>query len=51
MLGGRERRARPMDLGPAGEPVVANLHTRPEVTWIEPMPDALVVPRRATRRR
>ena len=43
MLGGRERRARPMDLGPAGEPVVANLHTRPEVTWIEPMPDALVV--------
>jgi RNA polymerase sigma-70 factor (ECF subfamily) len=43
MLGSRERRARPMDLGPAGEPVVSNLHLRPEVTWIEPMPDARVV--------
>ena len=29
MLGGRERRARPMDLGPAQEPVIENLHTRP----------------------
>jgi RNA polymerase sigma-70 factor (ECF subfamily) len=44
MLGGRERRARPMDLGPAREPVEANLNTLPEVTWIEPVPDALVVP-------
>jgi RNA polymerase sigma-70 factor (ECF subfamily) len=43
MLEGRKRRARPMDLGPAQEPVVENLHTLPEVTWIEPMPDALVV--------
>ena len=47
MLDGRERRARPMDLGPAREPVVANLHTLPEVTWIEPMPDGLVVAGRA----
>src|SRR5437588_1872816 len=39
MLGGRERRARPMDLGPAQEPVLENLHTLPEVTWIQPMPD------------
>ena len=39
MISGRERRARPMDLGPAGEPVEANLHTLPEVTWIEPIPD------------
>jgi RNA polymerase sigma-70 factor (ECF subfamily) len=38
MLKGRERRARPMDLGPAGEPVVTNLNTLPEVTWIEPVP-------------
>jgi RNA polymerase sigma-70 factor (ECF subfamily) len=38
MLGGRERRARPMDLGPAGEPVVENLREQPEVTWIEPLP-------------
>ncbi len=42
MLKGRERRARPMDLGPARAPVESNLHTRPEVTWIQPIPDALV---------
>src|SRR4051794_2272320 len=42
MLNGRERRARPMDLGPAQEPVVSNLNTLPEVTWIQPIPDALV---------
>jgi RNA polymerase sigma-70 factor, ECF subfamily len=42
MLQGRERRARPMDLGPAREPVEANLNTLPEVTWIEPVPDAIV---------
>ena len=39
MLDGRERRARPMDLGPAREPIEANLNTLPEVTWIQPMPD------------
>jgi RNA polymerase sigma-70 factor, ECF subfamily len=39
MLAGRERRARPMDLGPAREPIIENLNTLPEVTWIEPMPD------------
>jgi RNA polymerase sigma-70 factor (ECF subfamily) len=39
MLSGRERRARPMDLGPAREPIEANLNTLPEVTWIQPMPD------------
>ena len=44
LLGARERRARPMDLGPAREPVAANLNTLPEVTWIEPVPDALVSP-------
>jgi RNA polymerase sigma-70 factor (ECF subfamily) len=43
MLSSRERRARPMDLGPAQEPVEANLNMLPEVTWVEPMPDALVV--------
>jgi RNA polymerase sigma-70 factor (ECF subfamily) len=43
MLNGRERRARPMDLGPAREPIESNLNTLPEVTWIEPVPDALVV--------
>jgi RNA polymerase sigma-70 factor (ECF subfamily) len=39
MLSGRERRARPMDLGPAREPIEANLNTLPEVTWIQPLPD------------
>jgi RNA polymerase sigma-70 factor (ECF subfamily) len=44
MLSGRERRARPMDLGPAKEPEAANLNTLPEATWIEPLPDTRVVP-------
>ena len=44
MLSGRERRARPMDLGPSREPVVENLNALPEVTWIEPIPDGRVVP-------
>jgi RNA polymerase sigma-70 factor (ECF subfamily) len=42
LLGGRERRARPIDLGPAQEPVLANLRTRPDESWVEPIPDALV---------
>jgi RNA polymerase sigma-70 factor (ECF subfamily) len=44
MLNGKQRRARPMDLGPArsasselGEPL-------PEMTWIGPVPDGRVVP-------
>jgi RNA polymerase sigma-70 factor, ECF subfamily len=41
MLEGRSRRARPMDLGPAGEPIVENLRT-PEVLWLQPVPDSLV---------
>src|SRR5450432_261845 len=44
MLGGRERRARPMDLGPAMEPVIGNLNVLPETTWIQPIPDGLVAP-------
>jgi RNA polymerase sigma-70 factor (ECF subfamily) len=43
-LAGRERRARPMDLGPSGEPIVANLNARPETTWLEPIPDRLIAP-------
>ena len=38
MLNGRERRPRPMDLGPAGAPVIENLNVPAEVTWLEPMP-------------
>jgi RNA polymerase sigma-70 factor (ECF subfamily) len=47
MLKGRQRRARPMDLGPAREPIEANLKTLPEVTWVQPAPDELVVPEEA----
>ena len=44
MLNGRQRRAMPMDLGPAqgaDTPLPAPL---PEVTWIHPVPDERVVP-------
>src|SRR5438874_8647444 len=44
MLNGRERRARPMDLGPAREPIEANLATLPEATWLQPIPDGRAVP-------
>src|ERR1700693_635427 len=41
-LNSRNKRARPMDLGPAREPIEANLNTLSEVTWIEPIPLGLV---------
>ena len=44
MLTGRERRARPIDLGPAQEPLERNLHVRAETTWLQPIPDSLVAP-------
>ncbi len=44
MLNARERRARPMDLGPAREPVESNLNALPEVTWIEPVPASAIAP-------
>ncbi|HEU4480923.1 MAG TPA: RNA polymerase subunit sigma-70, partial [Actinomycetota bacterium] len=45
MLAGGNRRARPMDLGPAGTADPANLgDPLPEVTWIEPVPDGRVIP-------
>jgi RNA polymerase sigma-70 factor (ECF subfamily) len=43
MLRSVERRARPMDLGPAREPIAENLNTLPETTWLEPVPDRLVL--------
>jgi RNA polymerase sigma-70 factor, ECF subfamily len=42
MLESRKRRARPMDLGPSQEPVESNLHTLPEASWVEPIPDVRV---------
>ena len=44
MLESRQRRALPMDLGPAREPMAENLNMLPEVTWIEPIPDSRIAP-------
>jgi RNA polymerase sigma-70 factor (ECF subfamily) len=44
MLNSRKRRALPMDLGPAQAPVIENLNMLPATEWIQPVPDALVVP-------
>src|SRR6185437_15928514 len=41
-LKGRQRRARPMDLGPALEPLESNLNVRSAREWIEPIPEQLV---------
>ncbi len=43
-LSGRERRARPMDLGESRSPDGPIGEILPEVTWIEPVPDGRVVP-------
>src|ERR1700730_12197511 len=42
MLDGRNRRARPMDLGPAQAPALENAHWLPEVSWLEPIPDSVL---------
>jgi RNA polymerase sigma-70 factor (ECF subfamily) len=44
MLAGSQRRARPMDLGPARAPDGPIGEILPEVTWIEPVPDERVLP-------
>src|SRR5687768_1371178 len=44
MLGGRERRARPMDFGPAGTAEGPLGPKLPEATWLEPIPDSRVLP-------
>ena len=41
---GRERRARPMDLGPAVDPDPAHLNVLSEATWVQPAPDGLLIP-------
>jgi RNA polymerase sigma-70 factor (ECF subfamily) len=43
MLRGRNRRARPMDLGPSGTAESFHGETLPESTWVEPIPDARVL--------
>jgi RNA polymerase sigma-70 factor, ECF subfamily len=48
MLRGRQRRALPMDLGPASPPVEALLgHWQPDDMWISPIADDRVVPEHA----
>jgi len=42
MLRGRTHRVRPMDLGPAREPIESNLNVPAEVTWLEPIPNTLI---------
>jgi RNA polymerase sigma-70 factor, ECF subfamily len=44
MLNGRERRARPMDLGPAQSADGPISGTLPEATWLQPIPDSRVLP-------
>ncbi len=41
-LRGSQRRARPMDLGPASTVATATLATSPEQRWLQPVPDARV---------
>ena len=50
MLNGRERRPRPMDLGPAGAPLIENLNVPAEVVWLQPMPDSQLPEEAAIRR-
>jgi RNA polymerase sigma-70 factor (ECF subfamily) len=44
MLRSRQRRARPMDMGPAGSSGAFAGETLPESAWIEPIPDDRVLP-------
>jgi RNA polymerase sigma-70 factor (ECF subfamily) len=46
MLKGRQRRTRPMDLGPALEPIESNLNARSANEWVEPIPENLIAPER-----
>jgi len=44
LLKSRQRRVRPMDLGPASEPLESNLNVRSSIEWIEPLPEQLIAP-------
>jgi RNA polymerase sigma-70 factor (ECF subfamily) len=44
MLNGRQRRARPMDLGPAGSADMPLAPPLAESAWLEPIPDGRVLP-------
>jgi RNA polymerase sigma-70 factor (ECF subfamily) len=47
MLRGPQRRARPMDLGPSSTVDAFTGVASPEATWVQPIPDAKVVPAEA----
>ena len=47
MVGSAQRRARPMDMGPAGVAPTAPGPALPEATWIQPVPDSAVLPAEA----
>jgi RNA polymerase sigma-70 factor, ECF subfamily len=45
MLNGKQRRERPLDLGPASMPVASSLgEPWSEASWVEPVPDSRVLP-------
>jgi RNA polymerase sigma-70 factor, ECF subfamily len=44
LMKGRGRRALPIEIGPAGTPESRLVDALPEVTWIQPAPDGLVLP-------
>jgi RNA polymerase sigma-70 factor (ECF subfamily) len=44
-LKSKDRRVRPMDLGPSCEPIESNLHV-PEIPWLEPVPMPMIAPER-----
>jgi RNA polymerase sigma-70 factor, ECF subfamily len=44
MLRGRQRRARPMDLGPSSTADAFRGQTLPEHAWVQPIPDSRVLP-------
>src|SRR5947208_15270508 len=44
MIKSRQRRIRPMALGPAQGPIGKSLHARPEAPWLTPYPTQLTTP-------
>jgi RNA polymerase sigma-70 factor, ECF subfamily len=44
MLRGRQRRARPMELGPSSTTSAFTGERLPEYTWVEPIPDSRILP-------
>jgi RNA polymerase sigma-70 factor, ECF subfamily len=44
MLRGRQRRARPMELGPSSTTAAFTGEKLPEHTWVEPIPDSRILP-------